>query len=71
MDIIKHGKYKINKYQICCQYCGCVFTYNDYDLHDWCGCSPKYYVNCPECGRWNRHDKYSNVIEKVNKKLGE
>ena len=70
MDIVKHGKFHKNIYQIECNTCHCVFNYADYDIHGYAGIksTENQYVTCPECHKWLRHDRYGKKI--VDIKVG-
>ena len=49
IKIIKHGH---AQYKMKCEYCECIFTFEDSDIHvsgdqrDWCE-----WIDCPECHR--------------------
>ena len=66
MDIIKHGKYQIQKYKMKCYVCGCEFTYAESDIHGYDMLHKPLYVNCPECHKWNRHDYGFKLSKEVN-----
>ena len=50
ITIIKHGKMK-NKNESTCPICGCIFTYNDFDIKNkGPHYDPVYFIYCPDCG---------------------
>lgn len=53
-------------FKIKCEYCGCVFEYDQSDLgfRPW---YPKGFIYCPKCGKPLRHDPEKNVFKPESK----
>lgn len=52
IKIIKHGH---AQYKMTCEYCECIFTFEDSDIkNNECLWDPVEWVTCPECHRHNK-----------------
>jgi len=48
--VIHHSKMK-NENESTCPICGCIFTYNDFDIkNQGSDYNPIYWIRCPDCG---------------------